>query len=899
VRIVVDELDLVRLALERDRLVRQLLVVGHLVGQLLVGQLLVGQSLVRQLLVGQSLVRIDVVVTTTQTSPVAEAHTRLGSRLRVWLLIVGLAAAAASLNIFVVVPMRHPSLFGGGWWYVLVAGFAVADLIVVHVNIGRHAHTFTSSDIPLAAALLLLPNVSILSARLVAGAIALGLLRRQPLTKLAFNLAQWSLGIVGAIAVRTALTTSDATSQRAWLIALACVLLSEVVSSLATSAVITLAGGKMASADVVRNVGTVLLSGLANTALVLIAITVVDVNWRGLWAVAVVAAFVAVAHRSHLRLQRRHGALERLNGSARRLGRDLQADAIAQEIVTGAAATLNAASARLDLLGDDVRPATIVSFDGSTVTSLATTDAKLDGEVRKGRGRRSERITAPLQAHGKVLGYLSVTGSAAVPTFGEDEQHLLNTLAQHASTALTNGRLADELRMQVADNEHQATHDPLTGLANRLMFERAVDAMLGSNRRIAVLLFDLDRFKEVNDTLGHAAGDALLRDVGERLRVAVPQALCIARLGGDEFTILLTNADAAAASAAAQSAREALLNPVELNCVPVSVDASIGIALAPDHGHSCDELLRHADVAMYAAKDGRHGVIVYDPQYDDNDASRLGMVAELRDAIAKDQLFLHYQPKVSLLGGAETGKASVEALVRWNHPVRGFVPPDDFIGVAEQTGVIVALTDWVLTRSLSECRRWLDTGLNMSIAVNISPRVLRDATFPDRLAEMLATHRVPAARLTLEITESAIMDDIEHAVDVLWRLRKAGVRLSIDDLGIGQSSLAYLKRLPVHEVKIDKSFVFNMADDQDDDAIVCAVVGLAHRLRLSVVAEGVETVHARDRLIEIGCDVAQGYWYSRPLPAPDVAAWFSGRADLGRPLPTAEPAKPQLRVAQN
>jgi diguanylate cyclase (GGDEF)-like protein len=643
----------------------------------------------------------------------------------------------------------------------------------------------------------------------------------------------------------------------------------------------------------VRTLAAGTVTGAANTSFVLVSAAVVRIDWRGIWAVLLLAAFLTVAQRSHLRLQKRHGALERLNGAARRLGRDLQADAIAQEIVTGAAAALNAATARLQLLPNGELPAVTLTFDGQTVTSEPTRTAPDGGGWDEGR-RRSERITAPLQAHGKVLGYLSVTGSPAVPTFGEDEQHLLNTLAQHASTALTNGRLADQLRVQVADNEHQATHDLLTGLANRLMFERAVDAMLGSSRKLAVLLFDLDRFKEVNDTLGHAAGDALLRDVGERLRVAVPQALCIARLGGDEFTILLTNADAAAASAAARCARAALLNPVELNCVPVSVDASIGIALAPAHGESCDELLRHADVAMYAAKDGRHGVVVYDPKYDDNDASRLGMVAELRDAVANDQLFLHYQPKVSLTG-ADSGKASVEALVRWNHPVRGFMPPDDFIGVAEQTGVIVALTDWVLDRSLGQCRRWLDGGLDMSIAVNISPRVLRDATFPERLDALLAAHRVPAARLTLEITESAIMDDIEHVIDVLWQLRKSGVRLSIDDLGVGQSSLAYLKRLPVHEVKIDKSFVFNMADDQDDDAIVCAVVGLAHRLRLSVVAEGVETVHARDRLVEIGCDVAQGYWYSRPLAAPDVTPWFAGRADTGRPAEL----KPQLRIAQN
>ena len=827
------------------------------------------------------------------------AGRRGGSSLRIWLFIVALTLAAA-LVFHVGVHAHGAPIWSGPWsWIVMAAGFAVAESCVVHVSVGRHAHSFALADIPLVAGLLLLGPLPLVVSRLAGALLALAVVRRQPPLKLAFNLAQLALGLATALTVWTAIGNTDAASQTTWLAALAGTLCVATVSALSVNMVMTLAGTRPELPQVVGTFAAGLVTGAANTAFVLVSAAVVRTDWRGIWAVALLAGFLTVAQRSHLRLQKRHGALERLNGAARRLGRDLQADAIAHEIVTGAASALNAATARLELVQYGELPAVIILFDGENVTWTETTDAQLARDGDAARRRRSERISAPLQAHGKVLGHLTVTGSTAVPTFGEDEQHLLTTLAQHASTALTNGRLADELRLQVADNEHQATHDALTGLANRLMFERAVDAMLGSNRRVAVLLFDLDRFKEVNDTLGHAAGDALLRDVGERLRVAVPQALCIARLGGDEFTILLTNADAAAASVAAQSAREALLNPLELTGVPVSVDASIGIALAPDHGESCDELLRHADVAMYAAKDGRHGVVVYDPQYDDNDASRLGMVAELRDAIAKDQLFLHYQPKVSLLEDADTRKASVEALVRWNHPVRGFVPPDDFIGVAEQTGVIVALTDWVLTRSLSECRRWLDTGLNMSIAVNISPRVLRDSTFPERLAEMLATHRVPAARLTLEITESAIMDDVEHAVDVLWRLRKAGVRLSIDDLGIGQSSLAYLKRLPVHEVKIDKSFVLNMADDQDDDAIVCAVVGLAHRLRLSVVAEGVETVHARDRLVEIGCDVAQGYWYSRPLPASDVAAWFAGRADLGRPLPAAEPAKPQLRVAQN
>src|SRR4051794_19958490 len=873
--------------LERSVLERSVLERSALERSVLERQRLVGSVLVRPALVG-----IDVVVTARITAR-AETSRRLGSRLRVWLLIVALAGLAAGIHMLAVAPVRHVPLYGGLPWLALVLGFAVADSIVVHINIGRHAHSFSFADVPFAVALLLAPHVSILTSRLVGGGLLLLLVQRQPLTKLAFNLTQWALAIVSALAVWEAFPDGGAQDQRAWAAAVVAVLTLELASALAISAVIALDGGRVDLRGVARSAGTAMFTSVANTAFVLMAVGVGRHDWRGLWAVAVVAVFLAVAQRSHVRLQKRHGALERLNNTSRRLGRDLHADAIASEIVIGAAGTLNAATAQLDLLAREESPSVCVHYDGTAVTTSPASPVDDATLARRRRRGRTARITAPVRAQGTLLGHLTVTGSAAVSTFGVDEQHLLNTLAEHASTALTNGWLADELREQVSDNERQATHDALTGLPNRLMFERVVSALRGNGRELTVLLLDLDRFKEINDTLGHAAGDALLQDAGQRLKVAVPQALCVARLGGDEFTILLTGADEDVAISAAQAARDALLHPLEVASVAVSVDASIGVALAPTHGVSCDELLRHADVAMYAAKEGRNGVAVYNSEIDHNDASRLGLVAELRDAVQQDQLFLHYQPKVGLADDADTGKASVEALVRWNHPVRGLLPPDEFIGVAEQTGVIVALTDWVLSRSLNQCRRWLDDGLDMSVAVNLSPRVLRDPTFPDRLVRLLEAHRMPAARLTLEITETAIMDDVGHAIDALWQLRRIGVRLSIDDLGVGHSSLAYLKQLPVHEVKIDKSFVLNMADDQDDDAIVCAVVGLAQRLRLSVVAEGVETVHARDRLVEIGCDVAQGYWYSRPLAAPDVVPWFSGRADQ-KP---AE-AKPQLRVAQ-
>ncbi|HMC69936.1 MAG TPA: diguanylate cyclase, partial [Mycobacteriales bacterium] len=327
---------------------------------------------------------------------------------------------------------------------------------------------------------------------------------------------------------------------------------------------------------------------------------------------------------------------------------------------------LDGSAAELELVDDDGPHR--VRYDGDVVTQDATDDQRNDGD-----------LTVPLTAHGRVLGHLRVSGSSAVQTFGDDEKQLLHALAQHASTALTNGKLADKLRQQVSDNEHQATHDSLTQLPNRLMFERITDQMLANGRPLAVLLLDLDRFKDVNDTLGHAAGDQLLTDVGVRLRAAVPQALCIARLGGDEFTVLLTNVDEQAAVSAAEAARESLLHPVHVNSIEVSVDASVGVALAPSHGATCDELLRHADVAMYASKAGRGAVTVYDDSIDHNDPSRLGLVGELRDAINNGGLALAYQPKINLAD--PLGAMSVEALSRWNHPTRGFVSPEEFIAI--------------------------------------------------------------------------------------------------------------------------------------------------------------------------------------------------------------------------
>jgi len=434
--------------------------------------------------------------------------------------------------------------------------------------------------------------------------------------------------------------------------------------------------------------------------------------------------------------------------------------------------------------------------------------------------------------------------------------------------------------------ETMATTDALTGLPNRTLYHRRLAEALAAGQitgqSIAVLLMDLDRFKEVNDTFGHHYGDLLLQQVGASLQRVLRGADTVARLGGDEFALLLPNTDAAGAVTVSAALLKALDVRFLLEGQAVDVDASIGIALFPDHGVEVDALLRQADVAMYTAKRAQSGHTIYDAAQDNHNPHRLALMGELRLALGAGALLLYYQPLVNLQSGALTG---VEALLRWPRPDGSFIPPDQFIPLAEHTGLMMPLTDWVLNTALGQCRAWQDAGHAIGVQVNLSARTLQDMSLPERVDGLLRRYDVSPALLTLEITESALMADPVRAREVLIRLAAIGVRLAIDDFGTGYSSLAYLKNLPVDEVKIDKGFVLGMATagaDQagGDQAIVHSVVTLAHALRLTVVAEGVETTGAWDTLRVLGCDTAQGYLLSRPLPAVDLEAWFT-RAPAG------------------
>jgi diguanylate cyclase (GGDEF)-like protein len=489
------------------------------------------------------------------------------------------------------------------------------------------------------------------------------------------------------------------------------------------------------------------------------------------------------------------------------------------------------------------------------------------------RGFR-EAIVVPLRGRDGMSGVLIVADRLGdVRTYVQDDVRVLETVANHASVALQNGELIEKLR-------HEALHDSLTGLPNRVFLRRRLGEALdqvqaGCTPGAAVMVLDLDGFKEVNDILGHQQGDLLLVEVGARLRAAVAEAGTVVRLGGDEFAVLVPDtADEEQVLRIAGRALHALEQPVLLDGLEVEVCGSIGVALAPVHGRDAAVLLKRADLAMYEAKSSARSLRLYEPDLDTASPRRLTLVSELRAALQNDGIQVHVQPQARLDSGLVVG---VEALVRWQHPDLGWVSPDEFIPVAERSGLIGLLTTQVLDSSLAACAQWRAAGHELGVAVNLSIRSLQDADLVEEVARLLHRHGVPAALLTLEVTEGSVMADPGRAVAVLHQLRDLGVRLSVDDFGTGYSSLSYLKRLPVQEVKVDRSFVSGLREEGEDVAIVRAIVDLGRHLGLEVVAEGVEDQTSWDLLASMGCDLVQGWHLARPMPTGELLPWLEAR----------------------
>ncbi|MGH8990726.1 MAG: putative bifunctional diguanylate cyclase/phosphodiesterase, partial [Acidimicrobiia bacterium] len=495
----------------------------------------------------------------------------------------------------------------------------------------------------------------------------------------------------------------------------------------------------------------------------------------------------------------------------------------------------------------------------SARTMLHCRDARLS-DMAPGDGELGSR----LQGRGHPERWLKVGERRGVEPFKPQDAKLLDAIVAVGSGALENARLADQMK-------HQVFHDALTGLPNQLLFEERVNYALaqqrGAGQKLAVLFIDLDRFKRVNDSLGHPAGNELLRQVARRLAAAVRSTDTVARMGGDEFTLLVTNIRSTGEAAmVAEKILVAFRQPFVLDGHDLFVTPSIGIAVGPDDGLRPSVLLKNADTAMYRAKDrGRNCYEIYALDMNAAAEGQLALEGELHHAIDTGQLLVVYQPQVDLTTGRIVG---VEALVRWPHPTLGMMTPDRFVPLAEETGLIVPLDDWVLRTACAQARAWTDAGLPaLRVAVNISGRAFQRANVAERVEETLHLTGLAPERLELEVTESMAIDQGSDTRPVFRDLEALGVKLAIDDFGTGYSALSRLRGFPFHTLKIDRSFISEIEDSSDEAPIVAAMIAMAHAMKLDVVAEGVETNAQRAYLGRHGCDIAQGYLFSRPVEA--------------------------------
>jgi diguanylate cyclase (GGDEF)-like protein len=545
---------------------------------------------------------------------------------------------------------------------------------------------------------------------------------------------------------------------------------------------------------------------------------------------------------------------------------------VAQYVLAIAAAGAVLAAAGVLPHGDGFDPSDVPAILGAGLAFFVVNTGLVAGAIALTSGARlRDQISSDLIRQSVTEGILLGLAPLAVLAL-EASPLLLPLLALPMVAVQRAGR-------QALIAERLSLHDALTGLPNRVLFrartQQAIHAAARRRTGVAVMLLDLDRFKEINDTLGHHYGDEVLRQVGERLTSVLSSDDTVARLGGDEFAILLRSVQTPAAGVTvAATARRAVAEHFDVAGVRLELGASIGIASFPEHGQDVDVLMQRADVAMYQAKEGRTGVERYVPELDGNSVQRLALAGDLRGALERDEFVLHYQPKIDLRTGAVCG---AEVLLRWAHPVHGWLPPDEFVPLAEHTGLIVPLTNHVLGRALRQLGAWRGDGIDLSVAVNLSARTLVERELPDQIEAMCRRCDVPTDRLVLEITEGMVVADPARALPVLARLHELGVEISVDDFGTGYSSMDYLKRLPVKEVKIDRSFVTPMATDARDAAIVRCTIDLARSLGLRVVAEGVESSDVRHRLTTLGCDQGQGFSFSRALPAAQFTAWLAAR----------------------
>ena len=808
------------------------------------------------------------------------------TRIYVLSVVLGSGGVLATLLL----PDLASSTRPAAWWVLPIIGiaYAVAERNVFHIEFRREAISFSLSEVPTAFALVYLAPGPAIAARMVAGLTTIVLMqRRRSSYKLFFNAAlfvaesAFAFHIVRLIVARW--PASDATLLIALVPATA---LATVGGSVFVATAIAMVEGSFKE----RLFGELRLMVWMAPISALVAAAAVAPTLISPWlAVLSAAPLVAVwaLMRSYGRLEQRFRDLDDLHGFVGRVGISLDLaevmDAAAADIATllrvrrAAVVVFDSEHPLCKSIGEPLPDLPEAIDDVRWVDLLGLRKAQqLDAAALAALGlfgleRIGDVLCAPVRDGDSVVGLLVVAErEGARGNLRTVDVVRLQTLAEQIAPNLRKALLHHRI-------EFEARHDTLTGLPNRSSFERLVDAELGSRQPNAdgeltvVMMMDLDRFKEVNDTLGHHAGDVVLNDFARRLSGLLGPRDVIARLAGDEFALLTFRGLDEAAAMAERLVDEAR-QPFIIDGLEVVVTMSIGVATATGDVSDASTLLRQADIAMYTAKSRHSGYELYSLDIDRRTPARLSMLGDLRSALERLDLQVFLQPKLDLTSGIVIG---VEALARWSHPRRGWVAPEDFVPVAEETGLIKQLTDQVLEASVEQLQRLRSMGHHLGLAVNLSTHDLLDELLPERVMRHLDRHDVDPTLLTLEITESSLLIDAPRARATIERLNQQGIRLSVDDFGTGYSSLSYLRHLPVGELKIDRSFIANVLFDEQDEVIVRSIIDLGHNLGMQVVAEGVETDEVLNRLKGFDCDVAQGFGICRPVPLDSFVAWLS------------------------
>ncbi|WP_433052512.1 EAL domain-containing protein [Dactylosporangium sp. CS-033363] len=802
------------------------------------------------------------------------------------LIVIGFLMAMPGLFF----DQAHPIMDNIQFAPVLLLFAILATHMQLRLDVRRQVLAIGMNDVPILLALYYLPPVLVIVIRIIAGLTWYLFNVRPGPHKIVFNAASHFAGVAAATLVVYTMHMGGASEPRTWLVLALAIVANNIVTLAAVASVMTLVQGVAHLPQFLRTA----LPGFGVMAVgIVLGLVMLLTLQASPWAILFlifIAVVMVLANRAYARFLRQHRSLMEMYGLTRDIA-STNHDGTLPDVLLGRVRALLVAdsaslwlppqgrhqeillSARFDypgLLDTAPTPDLFRELAMRTGRTIAVGPRVGDPELRTALQEASVKdiIVVPLRSGRVTIGTLEVAGRLGERTaFGKDDVQLIETLSAHTGVAVENSRLVDRLQFD-------ANHDSLTGLANRRrMLEALGEAMSGRGQQrevVAVLLFDVVALRQVNDSLGHAAGDKVLVEVARRLRALAPQGALVGRVGDDEFAIELRTASADAAANVADTLRQGLRDPMVIDSLTIDIDTYVGVAIYPEHGTEPEELLQRAHVATHVAK-SRGIVQVFNAGLQSRAVRRVGLAADLRTALAGGELEVYFQPKVALTDRRLVG---VECLARWEHPVHGQVAPPDFVAVAEHTGQLNRLNDVVLREAIRRAREWDDAGRPLVVSVNLSARTLGDSELPLQISELLDEHCVPADRLILEIAEDEGLLAGGRALSTLTRLRDLGVRLSVDDFGAGRSSFADLSRLPVQEVKIDRTFVQGMATSPSDLAIVRTIVDMARNFGLDVVAEGVESELTLGLLEDMRCDMGQGFLFSRPLPYERFESWL-------------------------